>query len=307
MANSGSGFELRSEPVGQESPWPRRAPFALAPTHDVDRVRKTYQYITHLRTRDGWRGFSTLFTGENPYWNFERIIGLERSLGIRSTFYFLEESRRLATSPPREWMLAMGKYQFSESPVTEVIRRLDRLGWEVGLHGSYDSYRNHDLLMREKRALEDVVGHPVVGIRQHYLNLEIPRTWELHRNAGFRYDSSLGHRDRVGLETLPKFPVAPLGDDFLVLPLAIMDGALFSVCRAEAQARTRIVEIYDAAAREHALVVMLWHQRFVNPEEFPREYGVYAFALAEAARRGAWIAPARDVAEWWRTRGLGSS
>jgi len=307
VANSASGFELQSEPVRKDSPWPRRAPFALAPTHDVDRVRKTYQYVTHLRTRGGWSRFSTLFRGENPYWNFERIMDLERSLDIRSTFYFLEESRRLATSRPREWALAVGKYQFRETPIADAIHRLDRLGWEVGLHGSYDSYRNPELLAREKRALEDVVGHPVVGIRQHYLNLEIPGTWELHRKAGFRYDASLGHRDRVGLETLPKFPIAPLGDDFLVLPLAIMDGALFSTCRTEAQARTRITEVYDAATRDHALVVVLWHQRFVNPEEFPREHGVYAFGLAEAVRRGAWIAPAQDVAEWWRTQGLGSS
>lgn len=276
----------------------------MAITHDVDRIRKTYQHLTHLRNRSGWWHLKSLFSGDNPYWNFDRIMELEASFGARSTFYFLQEGHRLASLSRRELAVSLGKYRFGDEPVASIIETLDRGGWEVGLHGSYDSYRSAALLSSEKAELEDVLGHEVEGVRQHFLNLEIPRTWEIQRHAGFRYDSSLGHRDRVGFDGLPRYPVSPFHDGFLVLPLAIMDGALFASHPSETRARERIAKIMAEASNEHALLVVLWHQRFLNPSEFPLQYNVYRFLLSQATRMNAWLATARRAATWWREEGL---
>lgn len=288
----------------QESPWPGRAPFALVLTHDVDRVRKTYQYVSHLRTPRGWRQLGSLFAGGRPYWNFDRILRLEQSFGVKSSFYFLQESRHFRYSSPREWAVSLGKYRFDDEQVASVIQTLDQRGWEVGLHGSFESFRNEELLRKEKRDLEDVLGREVEGIRQHYLNLIIPKTWQHQANVGFRYDSSLGFRDRVGYGGLPKFPLSPFRDTFLVLPLTVMDGALFQSERTEEKACDVLRGVLKDAIASHALVVVLWHQRFLNPREFPVEYNTYRFLLEFATQHRAWIATAAEATKWWRNQGL---
>jgi len=298
-------FDSGSDRDPPRSPWPSGAPFAVALTHDVDRIRKTYQYVTHLRRVSGWNRLPSILRGREPYSNFVQIMELERAYGTKSTFYFLEETRPLALLRPREWTLSLGKYRFAEKPVRAAIDMLDSSGWEIGLHGSFESFRNESLLRREKQALEDVVGHEVEGVRQHYLNLDVPKTWEIQRRVGFEYDSSLGWRDRIGLEGIPNRPFSPFRDAFLVLPLAVMDGALFESERTEERARSRLLSVFARAAEEFALVVVLWHQRFVNAAEFPREYRTYEFVLRHARAAGAWMATAGEVASWWRRRGLG--
>ncbi|MEF8779277.1 MAG: hypothetical protein V5A46_01190, partial [Haloferacaceae archaeon] len=138
--------------------------FALCLTHDVDRVYKTYQAIYYgLRERDPYH-FKTLLSGEQPYWQFEEIMSIEDSFGVRSSFYFLTEKRLFRDTPPKRWLRPKnwirytGHYRVSEPRVAEVIRRLDAGGWEVGLHGSYDSYDDAERLEREKVELERVLG-----------------------------------------------------------------------------------------------------------------------------------------------------
>jgi len=72
--------------------------------HD-DRPYETFQPPYYaLRHRDPSR-LKSLFTAENPYWQFDAIMKLEDNLGgVRSSFYFLNEQRLLEDRPPTEWI-----------------------------------------------------------------------------------------------------------------------------------------------------------------------------------------------------------
>ena len=153
-------------------------------THDVDRVRKTYQYVTKtgkalLKGQFGRarkmlkKGFGT----ESPYWGFDTVIDIENKYGVKSTFFFLEESAKVQWLNPKSYKIALGRYHVYEPKVANMMRYLDANGWEIGLHGSYYSYDNPNLLKREKAAIEAVLGHEIIGIRQHYLNWN-EKTWE---------------------------------------------------------------------------------------------------------------------------------
>jgi peptidoglycan/xylan/chitin deacetylase (PgdA/CDA1 family) len=206
--------------------------FALCLTHDVDRPYKTYQSLFYAASERRLAHLEGLLPGINPYWQFEEIMALEASLGVRSAFYFLDSQYLLArplgeTLTPFYWLEWLGGYDPTAPAIARVIRELDDGGWEVGLHGSYGTHRDTERLGAEKRKLEAVLGHDVRGGRQHYLRLANPptETWDRHRELGLSYDASLGSSTAYGFGHGYDL-LAPFDDDFRVFPLTIMEAAL---------------------------------------------------------------------------------
>ena len=50
---------------------------AVCLTHDVDRVKKSYQYITHFAKTLRSYHLLSFFPKEEPYWHFEKIMEIE--------------------------------------------------------------------------------------------------------------------------------------------------------------------------------------------------------------------------------------
>lgn len=262
--------------------------FTVCLTHDVDRIRKTYQYLTHDLRRGRLGHLRTAFTREEPYWCFEKIMEMEAGYGVRSTWFFLDETIPPEWTRPSSWKLSFGRYRVEEPRVAETIRELDREGWEIGLHGSYRSYRDRTLLAREKATLEGVLGHPVVGIRQHYLNLDVPDTWCLQHEVGLRYDASLGLRNAVGFPSGRRHPFRDEASRMWVIPLAIMEAFLFAAAGHDAERALRLgLRLVDEAEEHGATLVLLWHPHLYNEDDFPGYSPLYARLIEACAERGA--------------------
>lgn len=279
--------------------FPESKKFGICLTHDVDRIDKKWWHclyyfvktknIYHLKTLYKRRKF-------NPYWNFERIMALEDKYGVRSTFFFLNEQYKFPKLNDLRWFpMFMGGYDIHE--VSHIIRRLDEGGWEVAVHGSFYSYLNKDLMLKEKLELERIVGHKVIGIRQHNLNLKVPDTWKIQKEVGFKYDASFGSNYTIGFRDNKTLPFRPFGDDFIVIPLTIMDSALFRISKNLRDAWSKILNILNYAEKKGALVTVLWHQRVFNENEFPGWSKLYEGIIQEGIKRKAWIATCRDVYE----------
>jgi len=282
--------------------WPDNKQFAVCLTHDVDRIKKTYQYLTTSKTGNYLR-LRQLVEFGNPYWHFPTIMKIEDKFDVRSTFFFLQESKKPNLLRPKEWVLSGGKYKFKDKKVSDIIRALDRNGWEIGLHGSYESCRHEHLLREEKEALEQVLGARATGIRQHYLNLDIPRTWQIQQKVGFLYDASFGFREQVGFRDEKYLPFYPLEEPFLEIPLSLMDGALFSSCDSEDATWGECLNLIKTAERQKGLLTVLWHQRVFNEEEFPGWSKVYTRIIKECMKRGAYFGTCKDIYDLWVENG----
>jgi len=79
-------------------------------------------------------------------------MDIEIRHGVRSTFFFLNESKRTNPLKPATYKLTMGGYNIHDRRIVEIVRKLSRGGWEIGVHGSFDSYLKEGLLAREKRS-----------------------------------------------------------------------------------------------------------------------------------------------------------
>lgn len=239
-------------------------------SHDIDRTYKSYQYFTKaviaLLTGkvDGIKRQLLSLTQKQPYWTFPDLIEIETLYNVKSTFFFLNESISLQVFKFSTYELALGRYNIEDGKIVSMIKWLDENGWEIALHGSYNSYQNFELLKKEKSILEKIVGHEIIGIRQHYLNLN-EDTWYFQRMAGFKYDSSWGFKNDIGFKESRIKPFHPLNDSFTVFPLTIMDTNFMEQSR-----RWELLEllIIDCIENNSPLVIN-FHQHVFNKYDFP--------------------------------------
>ncbi|MFW6195836.1 MAG: polysaccharide deacetylase family protein [Thermoplasmatota archaeon] len=274
--------------------------FALCLTHDVDRPYKTYQSLYYGLKEFDFYHIKTAFSNERPYWQFENIMELEEELGVRSTFYFLNEKNLLKDKSPKEWFkpknwkLYTGRYDIQIDEIKNIIRKLDEGGWEVGLHGSHDSYDDVERLNYEKEVLEDILGHEIHGIRQHYLNLKKPDTWKNHRKVGLKYDASLGSSDEYGFHYGYKVK-HPFDEDFAVFPLTIMESALMGSIESVKDAWNECEKLLKKAKKNNAVMTILWHPRTFNEREFPGYAKIYQKMIEKAQKMDGWIGPIKEL------------
>ncbi|MEO0124620.1 MAG: polysaccharide deacetylase family protein [candidate division WOR-3 bacterium] len=283
----------------QEHIWPDDYKFALGLSHDVDETKKTYQYLTHfLKTLRPYHILS-FFSKKEPYWNFENIMDLEEKYKVRSTFFFLNEKKRLDLKRPSEIFSTIGRANFLEEKIIEVINLLHNNNWEIGLHGSYDSYKDKELMKKEKKLLEEIIGNPVIGVRQHYLNLKIPKTWMIQKELGFHYDASYGSNNDIGFPDNKYFPVRPFNDDFVVVPLTLMDYVLFSKIKTFDDQLNECRKLIECIREKGGVMVILWHLRVFNEDEFPKAMRVYEEIIKIALDQGGWVTSLDKIVEFY--------
>ena len=243
---------------------------SVALSHDVDRISKTYQYVTQMIS--AFRGLNvkkmntqikSLYKSD-PYWQFDKIIEIEKKYSVKSTFFILNESIKFQVSNLKSWKLALGRYKLNNPKLIKMINWLDENGWEIGVHGSFNSYKDINLLRKEKTDLEKILGHEVIGIRQHYLNIDTD-TWRIQKKVGFKYDSTWGFTNGIGFKDKKIKPFKPLNNEFVVYPLNIMDYCFIN----EKSRWDKFNDIVKTIEKNNALLVINWHQRVFNEDEFP--------------------------------------
>ena len=257
------GDFVRAYPWGEKS-------FALCLTHDIDRIR-LYANPKHILgtlwrvgiKRGDLRGglgairdaFGTwLGLRIDPYDTFERLMALEAELDIKATYFFMSGGRTAYDN----------RYHISK--LGSVLRELRKAGHEIGLHASFDSYRDEDRLRDEKQKLENVLSNTALGSRQHYLRWETPTTWTSLVRAGFYYDTTLGYAQSEGFRAGTCYPFNPydvLDDQVLPIwevPLIVMDSTLLGYRRLKTdEAKEAVMQMVAQVKRYRGVFVLLWH------------------------------------------------
>jgi len=267
--------------------WPDAKPFAVALSHDVDEVRWSWRRRLLMAARHP----RTPFDKRERYWNFERILSLEKRFGVRSSWYFVADGDH-PRDPP---------YRLAD--VADVMRDLRRQGHEVGVHGSFLSFRDGAMLARERRAVSDVLGAPVPGVRQHFVNFEPGATWRLQEDAGFAYDATLALNEVSGFRTGMCHPFVPPGHRIVEIPLILMDGQLFWYERfTREQALANCEQLAGIVADHGGLLSLNWHQHTYDGYSFPGWWDVYERMLESLTARGPAFLTGEETSRWWRLR-----
>jgi hypothetical protein len=160
-------------------------------SHDVDIPDKHHR--TTLRSNLHYLKDAN----RNDYWRFDDIMDMEKSLGVRSTFYFCTHNRYSILGDPKDVTYSIKTRKFKN-----IIRKLSSNGFSIGLHAGINQYRCPDSFIESQNIFQSILGHKVLGIRHHWWNVG-PRpynTFECHYNAGFRYDTSICSEEITGFQ-----------------------------------------------------------------------------------------------------------
>ena len=310
-----------------EPRWPEGKRFALCLTHDVDYVSlyRTAQTLFRNASRalQSGRGplkaaermVSDLYhwltrpSGADPLWRYEEWLKLEEHFGFKSTFFVFPSQPGRPHSYDCVYTLDdCVRYEGRKLPVRDMLQEIGQAGWEIGLHGSFRSATDPDLLKDEREQIEDSIARPVASIRQHWLHYDARLTPALQAAAGLKADSTQGFNRAIGFRAGTAFPywcwdhVAGQPSAVLEIPLHIMDGALFSIGALEYNEELAIAhsrQLMDAVERVGGVLTLNWHAHGINT---PAWWRVYERLLSQASSRGAWGCSAAQLYHWWVER-----
>ncbi len=201
---------------------------------------------------------------QDPYDTYGYLQQLLRGHEEKTRFFFLMESgsRYDRQVPP-------GNRAFRE-----LVRELASL-YRTGIHPSYRSAGENGShrVRKETERLRSVTGREVTSSRQHFLRMELPRTYRLLEETGIREDYSMGYPDaagfRAGIATPFRFYDLPSEreTELLIIPFQIMDGMLRSHLRLSPdEAILKIRQLAGSIRQTGGLFAVIWHNESLSEQ-----------------------------------------
>jgi len=208
---------------------------------------------------------------------FDHIMTLSESHDIRSSFNFI--AGRTAGKID-------GSYSMADPWIRRLVRRIHERGHEIGLHPSYNTFRNPSQIRREFDVLRwtadaENIHQERWGGRQHFLRWEAPTTWQAWEDAELDYDSTLTFADYVGFRcgVCYEFPVFNLRTrrplNLREQPLIVMEDTLLRKDYMDlplGEVWDRIVTLRERCRAYDGTFTLLWHNHMLVDKKLAQLY-----------------------------------
>jgi hypothetical protein len=210
----------------------------------------------------------------DPYNTFDWIMDTSDLHGLKSSFYFICGRTNKTFD---------GDYEIEHPAIRYLLRHIYDRGHEIGLHPSYETYRQPKLIKAEadrlrKVCLEEGISQSEWGGRMHFLRWETPTTLHGWEKAQMSYDSSLGYADLPGFRCGTCFeyqafdPVKMEPLNLKIRPLIAMECTIMAErymgLRTGDGAYQKFLSLKNACKSVGGVFTLLWHNsQFIKQEE----------------------------------------
>ncbi|OOF20764.1 polysaccharide deacetylase family protein [Salinivibrio sp. IB872] len=280
--------------------WPELAlkkhAFSIKVSHDVDSPSlygfKPWSTIArmmagHLLKRRDLKAFFIapyvkLATGSqlhptDPYNTFEWLMDISEANNIKSAFYFICGGNHSHDAD----------YEPEHPVIRNLMRRIHERGHEIGLHPSYDTFQQPELIKQEAERLKRICAEEGIeqsqwGGRMHYLRWEQPTTMRAWANADMSYDSTLSYADRPGFRCgtcheFPAFdPVAQEQMSLRIRPLVVMEctviGSVYLGLGVTDAAEAKMQQLKMRCQQVSGTFGLLWHNSYFKTTHLKNIY-----------------------------------
>jgi len=231
-------------------------PFALAHKSILRTLSSVIQAPSRLGIHSGKERLKMVIGKlRDPYDTYELLHRIHQQYNVKSVYFFQVGKT--------------GKFDKNIKPSRRAYRNLitrfaKRTG--VGLHPSYRSNEDFDILKQEYDILFDITGKPVQRSRQHFLKLKFPGTYRNLIKLGITEDYTMGFAAEPGFRAgiADPFYFYDLEKDeqtgLKIFPFQLMDGTLNLYKELEPDEALVKIEFYVKRVRSvSGTFISLWH------------------------------------------------
>jgi hypothetical protein len=253
--------------------------YHIVPTHDIDQFRFWKPGVKNelLRNIGGdifkRRNLSlsisrtlsylnTISGGNDPGDTFDYLMDKAERIGAQALFYFIAGGQTIYDND----------YSISSSDLEKILIKIRKRGHFTGIHPSYDSFRNPELLINEIANLREITNSVISEGRNHYLRFEIPASYHVLQQAGLKTDSTLYYPGLPGFRcgTCHEFPVFDFISrkelQLIERPLIVMDTS-FRNGKPE-KVYSQIISLKETVKKFKGNFVFLWHNSNIDTPEW---------------------------------------
>ncbi len=251
--------------------------FTFLPTYDID-IAWSYKHKGWWRNVGGlmqslvkgkwqlckerinvWQGKQ-----KDPYDSYGWLNQLHEQHKLKPYYFFLLAEKR-------------GKYDKNISLRQKALQQLisDHLiHYPVGIHPSWRSGDEHDLLKKEIDSLSAIAGNRVLSSRQHYIRFTLPQTFRRLIDTGIQFDFSMGYGSINGFRAsvASSFYWYDLENEkqsaLMLFPFCYMEANSFYEQKYTAQqALEEMLHYYKAVQSVNGIFIMIWHNHFFGTDK----------------------------------------
>ena len=266
----------------------KSANYSFIPTIDID--------IALAYRAKGWKRTLGGLMNDTLSLDFSRILDRFKSLlhiqkDPYDVFHYFEKAFR-NTKPV--FFLLMGNYgDFDKNNDTQnadykrIINKIST-NYDVGVHPSYQSNDNLEVLKKEIKRVATLSHQPIVRSRQHYLKLSLPTTYRQLLEMGIKEDWTLGFAERVGWRAGIATPFywfdleRNAATDLLLYPTAAMDVTLQQYMKySPEKARKTLETLANRCKAVDGTFITIWHNSsFYDQEGWKGWDSVFEYMIA---------------------------
>lgn len=246
----------------------KKPAYRFMPTVDVDLA---YEHINKGFVRTVGGAFKSSFLGDfhavkdkiltmwhlrkDPFDTFDYILKLNETYDTDMIFFFLLASRGEFNK---------GNYEYNRN-YRNLIRHVRDYA-DVGIHFSYNSMEDENLMKYEKSLMEGILHSTVTRSRQHYLRFEIPLTYQCLSDTEIMEDYSMAYASITGFRAgvCVPFKFYDLEENVVskleVFPVSLMDATLVDYMKlGNTAAVEEIKRIAGVVKKYNGCFIPLWH------------------------------------------------
>lgn len=250
--------------------------FKFLPSYDID-MAYSYKCKGFLRNAGGFA--RSLLKGEwsrlldrwdvlfrkrkDPFDVYEWLDSLHLYCRTRAYYFFLLARKQKGVDK-------------NISPALPQMRSLiayHSKGYTVGIHPSWQSGDDEQLLRQEIGCLENMTGLTAKYSRQHYIRMSLPHTYRSLLSAGIEKDFSMGYGGANGFR-------ASIASSFywydlelekqtnlMLFPFCFMDAnSFYENHLTPKEALTELMGYYRRIKRVNGLMITIWHNSFFGTD-----------------------------------------
>jgi len=198
-------------------------------THDIDQLNTGWaEDIKYYLTKQFsiLNIFKTLYkkfiTGKDSlYIACEKMLEYEKEFSIKSIYFFIPDKSKYNAD-----------YKLGSIQVQRIIKTIKNNDSKIGIHPGLWTFDNLEKLTSQKTFLEEKLQTKVIDSRQHFLQIDVSKTFDILIQNGISLDYSLGFAEHTGFRNSFSQPFYPFdfktskAYEIISIPLYLMDATL---------------------------------------------------------------------------------